>query len=349
MDFATFLSMNKSYNLNDLDQMSREEILDLRLNQIRFDSKDGQATKLINKLYSEIKMKGLNFRPHIWISDDWFCPDDVPGFALPFYLFHPKLRALEKEFTGELEGSTEREMMKLLRHETGHALENAFKLKENIKRTQVFGDSSSPYPYEYAPKLYSKKFVRHLGDGYAQAHPDEDFAETFAVWLTPQSKWRQKYLGWNALYKLQSLHQMMKELKGKKALVKNSVEIDSFKDLNIKLKTYFKKRSKRNKLYSHGVFHHELPRLFERKEKESASAVQFLRSERKEIVRSVAKRTNLPQYKINILYKEITKICFMEKGLRLKQNPIITKDQLILILCKKSSNMIQTGLHRIVM
>ena len=26
----------------------------------------------------------------------------------------------------------------------------------------------------------------HLDPWYAQSHPDEDFAETFAVWLTPE-------------------------------------------------------------------------------------------------------------------------------------------------------------------
>ena len=32
---------------------------------------------------------------------------------------------------------------------------------------------------------------------YAASHPEEDFAETFAVWLTPRSNWRQSFPGRN--------------------------------------------------------------------------------------------------------------------------------------------------------
>jgi hypothetical protein len=47
---------------------------------------------------------------------------------------------------------------------------------------------------------------------YAQKHPDEDFAESFAVWLTPRSQWRKRYEGWGALAKLQYVDRMARKV-----------------------------------------------------------------------------------------------------------------------------------------
>ena len=85
--------------------------------------------------------------------------------------------------------------MKILRHEAGHAIDNAYKLRQRRRRQQMFGPSYMQYPEYYTPKPYSKSFVLHLDSWYAQSHPDEDFAETFAVWLTPESDWRARYAG----------------------------------------------------------------------------------------------------------------------------------------------------------
>jgi hypothetical protein len=54
--------------------------------------------------------------------------------------------------------------------------------------------------------------VRYLPGWYAQKHPDEDFAETFAVWLTPRSAWRKRYKGWAAMAKLRYMDRIAREL-----------------------------------------------------------------------------------------------------------------------------------------
>jgi hypothetical protein len=54
------------------------------------------------------------------------------------------------------------------------------------------------------------RFVRHLPGWYAQKHPDEDWAETFAVWMTPGANWKEEYRSWpEALAKLESCQQIV--------------------------------------------------------------------------------------------------------------------------------------------
>src|SRR5207247_9020815 len=175
----------------------------------------------INRLYAELEDHGLVFRPTFWLSNEWFTPDGVPGIAIPFYLVHPRLAKLELNQMLEVEGGTPEWCMQILRHETGHAIDNAYKLRQRRRRQQIFGPSYLQYPEYYTPKPYSKSFVLHLGSWYSQSHPDEDFAETFAVWLTPGADWARRYQGWKALLKLEYMDALMKSLAGKRPVVTN--------------------------------------------------------------------------------------------------------------------------------
>ena len=101
--------------------------------------------------------------------------------------------------------------MRILRHEAGHAIDNAYRLRRRRRWREVFGPASRPYPARYRARAGSRRYVHHLGEWYAQAHPTEDFAETFAVWLTPKSAWRRNYAGWPALHKLQAVDRARRE------------------------------------------------------------------------------------------------------------------------------------------
>ena len=109
----------------------------------------------------------------------------------------------------EAEGYLEKDCMKLLRHESGHAIDNAYRLRKIKRRQNLFGLSSTPYPDSYSPRAYSKKYVVHLNSWYAQSHPDEDWAETFAVWLNPRSNWKKRYRHWPAMKKLEMVDEIM--------------------------------------------------------------------------------------------------------------------------------------------
>jgi hypothetical protein len=154
---------------------------------------------MLAKLYRELAARGIRFRPHCWIAQEWFSPDGVPGIAIPFYLLHPRLKRLERRFMGEVEGGNTAALMRILRHEAGHAVDTAWRLRRRKAWRETFGPASRRYPRHYRPRPGSRRFVQHLDSWYAQSHPTEDFAETFAVWLKPGSRWRRDYDGWPAL------------------------------------------------------------------------------------------------------------------------------------------------------
>ena len=76
----------------------------------------------------------------------------------------------------------------------------------------MFGPASRRYPADYSPRPRAGNYVLHLGHWYAQSHPTEDFAETFAVWLQPRARWRRDYAGWPALRKLEYVDALMAEI-----------------------------------------------------------------------------------------------------------------------------------------
>jgi hypothetical protein len=179
-----------------LAELADEELLDLQMRQLDIRIEGSALEPRIAQLHEELAARGLTFRPHYWLSDEWFTPDGIPGIAIPFYLAHPRLAKLELAQMLEVEGGDPEWCMRILRHEAGHAIDNAFALRRKKQRREIFGSPSQEYPEFYAPKPYSKSFVLHLDAWYAQSHPDEDFAETFAVWLTPSSDWEKRYHEW---------------------------------------------------------------------------------------------------------------------------------------------------------
>ncbi len=206
-------------------EFSDEALLDVRMSDLPL-AIEGTLADRIAQLRAELDARDLRFPLHFYLSDEWFTPDGATAIAIPFYLAHPRLEALEEAQMLEVEGGEYEWCMRILRHEAGHAIDNAFRLRRRRQRQHTFGSPSKPYPEFYTPKPYSKSFVLHLDSWYAQSHPDEDFAETFAVWLTPNSEWRQRYRGWRALGKLEYMDGLMDSLRGTPPPVENPEEID---------------------------------------------------------------------------------------------------------------------------
>jgi hypothetical protein len=86
----------------------------------------------VAQLHTELASAGLAFRPHVWISSEWFSPDGVAGLAVPFFLAHPRLTALERRQMSYVEGGGPEECMRLLRHEAGHAIDTAYAAASRI-------------------------------------------------------------------------------------------------------------------------------------------------------------------------------------------------------------------------
>ncbi|HVR44176.1 MAG TPA: putative zinc-binding metallopeptidase [Thermoanaerobaculia bacterium] len=195
----------------------------------------------IQRLYGELERKGLKeFRPAFYLTDQWGCPDEEPVIGVPFYLVNPEVASLERAIN-DLE--SEREIMMYMRHETGHAFNYAYELYKSDEWRELFGPFRRAYIDEYRPIPFSKKYVRHIAGWYAQKHPDEDFAETFAVWLTPGANWKKRYAGWGALRKLQYVDRIAAEV-GELPPLKATGEIDyTVEDLAESLAEFYRENT----------------------------------------------------------------------------------------------------------
>src|SRR6266542_3123353 len=205
--------------------LTDDQLLEVRMCDLGLAIEGTELELRIAQLNAELEARGLIFRPHYYLSDEWFTPDGIPGIAIPFYLAHPRLAKLELAQMLEVEGGDPDSCLRILRHEAGHAIDNAFHLRRRPTRRRLFGTPTTPYPEYYTPKPYSKSFVQHLDHWYAQSHPDEDFAETFAVWLDPQSNWSTRYAGWPAHRKLEYMDRLMRDTSRRKPTIRTKRQV----------------------------------------------------------------------------------------------------------------------------
>jgi hypothetical protein len=186
------------------------ELLPVRIKELGLRVEGSPVERYIEQLFRELDSKGIkHFRPGFYLTSEWGCPSEQPVIGVPFYLADRRLGAIESA-VNDLE--REREIMMYMRHEAGHAFNYAYELYKSEEWHEVFGPFRRPYRDRYSFVPFSKNYVRHIAGWYAQKHPDEDFAETFAVWLTPGSKWRQKYANWPVIKKLRYVDRICKEV-----------------------------------------------------------------------------------------------------------------------------------------
>ncbi|NUR35037.1 MAG: hypothetical protein HOQ30_13585 [Gemmatimonadaceae bacterium] len=188
----------------------RAQLLGHRISELGLAIGGSRVERLVSRLNDELAARGVAFHPPVYLSDEWGCPDGTPLIGVPFYLADERLERIEAEHAGAIESDDE--AMRYLRHEAGHAINYAFHLYERPEFATLFGDYGRPYAEHYPADPMSRDHVRHILGWYAQKHPDEDFAETFAVWLTPGLDWRTEYAGWGALRKLEWMDAVMREI-----------------------------------------------------------------------------------------------------------------------------------------
>jgi hypothetical protein len=188
----------------------RSALLGRKISELGLSLRGSRVERLVTQLYGELTANGVAVRPTVYLSDQWGCPDGTPIIGVPFYLADPRLERIEAEMSAGIEDDTE--AMKYMRHECGHAINYAFELYERADWLTTFGRYAQPYRERYRTDPFSRDYVRHILGWYAQKHPDEDFAETFAVWLTPNADWRSDYAGWPALAKLEYVEAVMREI-----------------------------------------------------------------------------------------------------------------------------------------
>ncbi len=326
------------------EKLSHEELLDVRMCDLGTRIEGTWLEDCIDRVLSELDRREIVLTPHFWLADEWFSPDEVPGVAIPFYLAHPVLMRLERRMMFEVEGGTEKECLRLLRHELGHALDHAFGLHRKRSWHRIFGRPSATYPVVYRPNPASKRFVQHLDGWYAQSHPHEDFAETFAVWLRPRAAWRKRYAGWPALKKLEYVDGLMREIAGVRPKIRSRAKPYSLARLRHTLRTHY---ARKRQHYSAGytdLYDRDLLRLFSNDpdSRRNETAASFLRRNRAEIRQRVSRWTGEYQFTLDQVLKEMIGRC-KELKLRVKASERETKLDFAILLTAHTVHYLHRG------
>lgn len=260
------------------------------------------------QLYSELAEKGLAFRPPVYLSDQWGCPDGTPLIGVPFYLVDERLERIEAEMSAGVEDDAE--AMRYMRHEAGHAVNYAFKLYERADWLETFGAFSKPYRERYRADPFSRDYVRHILGWYAQKHPDEDFAETFAVWVTPGLDWRADYRDWPALRKLEYVDRLMSEIADRAPAVGPPTEDDlPVEAMHYTVAEHYAENEDRVPIEDERQFDRDLRAIFMRGGEAPAAedAESFLRRHYREIVSRISYWTSEPPSIVRSLVDHLAK------------------------------------------
>jgi hypothetical protein len=333
--------------INEIKKLSNERLLKVRIKDLELEIKGSLIERRITQLYNELDTRGIKYKPHIWISDEWFTPDDIPGFAVPFYLIHPRLKKLEKDQMFEAEGADKKECMQIMRHETGHAISHAYQLYHRKKWKKYFGNFLNPYPLSYVPQIESKNFVTHINAWYAQAHPLEDFAETFAVWLDPKSNWQRKYRNWPVLEKLHYLDGLMQKIKGLYPLLVVYNEYLHISKLDYILNEHYTRKKNFYSVSRAESFDNELMKVFTlRHTPDYEPSSGYLKKIRRTIRKNIPVVLDVPQYTVDQLMLELIKRCDQLNLFHRKNNTDAEK-KLLVILTSQITNLIYKGFHKI--
>ena len=323
-----------------------EALLDVRMADLPL-ALDGTMAARLDQLRGELAARGLDVPVHFYLSDEWFTPDSQLSVAVPFYLAHPRLEKLEAAQILEVEGGDHAQCLRILRHEMGHAIDNAYRLRLRRHRRKIFGPPSKPYPEFYTPRPYSKRFVLHLDAWYAQSHPDEDFAETFAVWLAPGSDWRHRYTGWRAIRKLEYMDALMTSLRGAPPKLHSAEEVEPLRKKRQTLRQHYRNKRRHYGLDYPNFYDRDLRRLFSDADEFAGNitAAQFIARNRRAVRRAVAKWTGIYQYTIDQVLEDMTTRC-QQLRFRLAAPEDQARQEFTVLLTVQAMNHLHSGRHR---
>jgi hypothetical protein len=285
-------------------------LLRRRIDRLGLKLEGSPVARFVRQLQKELRAKGiLRFRAVCYLTDEWGCPDREPIIGIPFYLADPKLASLEKRMN-DLEDS--RKIMMYLRHEAGHAFNYAYKLYDTPRWRQLFGPFRRPYREDYKPVPFSRRYVRHMEGWYAQKHPDEDFAETFAVYLTPGSRWRTRYHGWPALKKLQYVDRIVRRVGVKEPLVDQGRTDVTVSQMRLTVQDFYRKAARHHRAEVKLALVGDMADIFRRpwgKEDGLIPAAQMLQRHRFELTDKIAYWTGVKREVVRSLVEVMIRHC----------------------------------------
>jgi hypothetical protein len=284
--------------------VAQRDILSRKISDLALKIQGTCLENSIKQLYQELEKGGISLKPKTYLSDEWGCPQGVPVIGIPFYLADPGLCRLETQLTG-IETETEAEVMMFLRHEAGHAFNYAYRLYRKAEWRQVFGKYSQPYQEVYKPLPFSARFVHHVPGWYAQKHPDDDFAETFAVWLTPGSDWRKRYAATPALTKLLYVDKVVSQYGRQPPAVIDEQLDKPVQEMSMTLDSWYETNRdfSGRKLELHPIIDQDLQKLFP--ETDGQLAAEVLQSNRIRLIRDVNYWTGMDRHILESLFNEL--------------------------------------------
>lgn len=337
-----------SFYSGELDRLDDAALLAMRICDLPI-KLEGVLAWRVGRLHRELKTRGIVALPHTWLSEEFFTPDGVLGFAIPFYLAHPRLMRLERAQMLEVEGAGEAECRRIFRHEAGHCLDEAYTLYRRDRYRELFGDAHQEYPTSYKPKPESRDYVINLAGWYAQGHPVEDFAETFAVWLNPYCDWRSDYQRWPlALRKLTYVDEIMREIAGKPPLRSDRHEVEPLRTLTQPLREHYAQKRAYFAWRWPANYDVELRRIFsEGSEKPDVPlATRFLRRKRVQLRHRIAEGTGVHAYTVDQLLRQMIARS-QSLGLRVVDPPETATEKLLVSLTMQIATVIHSGYPKV--
>jgi Putative zinc-binding metallo-peptidase len=294
----------------DLGRLSRIDLLNIRFCDLPISLGGTVVEQRAHSVFEELRAREITVRPSIWLDEEWYNPDGVNGYAIPFYLAHPVLIRLEREMMLEAEGVAATECFRILRHETGHAVDEAFQLFRTEEYREVFGAPTRSYPTAYAARLRSREYVLHLNAWYAQAHPVEDFAETFAVWLRPKRLWRRQYRDWPALDKLEAVDRWMSERAGVPPVMTDHSGVAGLQSNQRTLGEHYEEKRAFYGVGSTARYDRALRKIFPAPVsgdggKAYKTAIGFLRAVRTPLRKEVSRPLGVPAYAVDQVLRQL--------------------------------------------
>jgi hypothetical protein len=335
--------------LSTLEDMDDAALLATRICDLPIRLEGTLLARRTKRLWRELQAHGIVALPHIWLSEEFFTPDGVLGFAVPFYLAHPRLMRLERAQMLEVEGAGESECRRIFRHEAGHCLDEAYAFHRRPQYRELFGDAHLEYPASYKPNPESQDHVIHLAGWYAQGHPVEDFAETFAVWLNPFADWRSDYGRWPvALRKLEYVDDLMREIAGKPPFEEDRTEAEPLHALTHTLQEHYEHKRAYFAWRWPANYDVDLRRIFSEdpKDADAPPATRFLRRKRAQLRTRIAEGTGVHAYAVDQLLRQMIARS-QSLGLRVIDPPEVTTEKLLVLLTMQTASVVHVGYPKV--
>ena len=272
---------------------------------------------LVHNLHGELAANRIHLRPVFYLSDEYGTLEGTSNVGLGFWDADERLRQTRLALTGE--SHSESDLKWLVRHEAGHAFCYSHRLYRLPRFRNVFnvrGHFFRTYPAHdrYRVNPWSRDFVNPDGAHYAQKHPDDDFAETFATWLDPRSSWKRVYAYKpGALRKLTYVGELVAEYGRRRPAIKNNPEnlhlpVES---LRTTVGRFFGVKAAELRRRAPGYIDPDLKKVFDGRPRRSSAAglvaaPALLRQERRKLRRSVLEWVDIAPSVVDVLLDKVS-------------------------------------------